>query len=431
MDLSRVIAAARRWWWILAIALVVGVVGGIALTKLETPQYTATTRLFVSTTGGTSSTESYSGEQFSQQRTASYAEMVTSEQVTQRVVDELGLSISAQELSGDITATVVPRTVLMDVSARSSSPIRAADIANTLAAKLVEFIGPLETPVGQEEPRSTIAVVKAAEAPTAASSPQMSTNVFYGVIGGLIVGVVGILLLSLLAQRVHTADQLRAITRATVMGPVRCRNRKPEERRDQLFKGDDDADADDIRRLRVQIEAKDPAPQVLLLAPVVEGTSALNLGIDLAVSFADAGRRTALVCTDPSFASANDVLGLENARGMAELLSGRIEIDGILRRSPRSNLAIVPPGRSAEIGPLLSSPAMNGFVDELRKRFDRIVVVTASVMGSSGASVLSAIVDADLLVVDMKSARRGGVQTAVSELKSARAHLLGVVAVRT
>ena len=70
---------------------------------------------------------------------------------------------------------------------------------------------------------------------------------------------------------------------------------------------------------------------------------------------------------------------------------------------------------------------MSAFVDDLRKEYDRVVIVTASVNDSSAASVVSAIVDADLLVVHKSKTRRKEIAKAMSELKAARVHLLAVV----
>ena len=133
--------------------MVVGILAAVVVNAATPRQYTATARLFVAATGGTSSTESYSGEQFSQQRTASYAHMIVTEQVAQRVVDKLKLQMSAKKLSSKVRAAIVPRTVLLDVSATDRSPEDAAAIANTLADSFIEFAGPLETPVGQNAPR--------------------------------------------------------------------------------------------------------------------------------------------------------------------------------------------------------------------------------------------------------------------------------------
>ncbi|MCW2685535.1 MAG: Tyrosine-protein kinase CpsD [Mycobacterium sp.] len=427
MEFSRIFAVIRRRWWILVVTVLVGVATGFVVTRVTTPEYTSTARLFVSTTGGTSSTESYSGEQFSQARAASYAHMMTSELLAQRVVDELGLPMSAAELSSKVTAVIVPRTVLLDISATDRSPERAAAIANTLAATFIAFAGPLETPAGQTQPRSTITVVSAAEKPSSPSAPKLSTNLFYGALGGFVVGVGVVVLTTVFSRRIRSADELARITGTAGLGPIKTPDRKPQARSAQLVNWQG-PEAEGFRRLRVQIEAHDPAPQVLLLASASAGKSAANFAVDLAVAFCEAGRTTAVVGTDPQFGSVASGLGLaDDSPGLAERLEGQLPFENVVHSTERSNLFVVPPGGGSDVEPLLSSPAMSGFVDDLRKYFDRIIVVTPAIRDSSAASVLSAIADADLLLVDAKAARRGDVENAVSELKAARAHLVGAV----
>jgi receptor protein-tyrosine kinase len=155
VDFQTIVGAIRRRWWILAIMAVVGIFVGNLASGYVTREYTATTRLFVAATGGNSSSEAYSGSQFSEQRAESYAQMITSEQLTQRVVDKLKLPMSAEALSSEVTAAIVPRTVLLDVSATDPSPDRAAAIANSLADAFIQYAGPLETPAGQSTPRTS------------------------------------------------------------------------------------------------------------------------------------------------------------------------------------------------------------------------------------------------------------------------------------
>ena len=134
MDFQTVVSAIRRRWWVLAITALVGIFFGNLVSTHEVREYTATTRLFVAATGGgNSSSEAYSGGQFSEQRVQSYAQMISGQQLTRRVVDRLHLPLSADELSSKVHAAIVPRTVLLDLSATDPSPERATEIANTLA----------------------------------------------------------------------------------------------------------------------------------------------------------------------------------------------------------------------------------------------------------------------------------------------------------
>lgn len=197
---------------------------------------------------------------------------------------------------------------------------------------------------------------------------------------------------------------------------------------------------EDLRRLRVEIDAHDPAPRVVLVTSASPGTSATTFGVDLAVAFCETGAATALIVADPQLNSRSFGPGLgDGAPGLAELLKGESSFDEVLRPTPRPNLFLVltarprawrAPRSAVDIESLLSSTGMRRFVDDLRRELDRVVIVTASINASSAASVLSAIVDADLLVVNADKARRSQVERAMSELKAARAHLLEAVLVK-
>jgi receptor protein-tyrosine kinase len=427
VDFRTVAAAIRRGWWILLIAIFAGFHAAILVTSQSTPEYTATTRLFISATGGNSSSEAFSGGQFAEQRAESYAHIITSPQVTQRVIDDLGLPMSAQELSTRVDAAIVPRTVLMDVSATDPSRDQAADIANSLASSFIGYVQPLEIPAGQSTPRSTITVVSRADPPMFATSPNVVSNSVYGCLGGLGAGLLLLASMRLLSRRVSSVEDVARFTDAPVIGPVTVPDHELVAGRHRLVDWSS-TEAEQLRRLRVQIEAQDPPPQILLVAPASRGGAAASLGAGLAVAFAEKGEMTALVVIDPLQAQSYGITG--DAVGLVDIVEGRSSIDDVLHCTPRENLYVVSPGDTTDVEALLSSAAMSAFVDDLRKECDRAIIVTPAVTDSSAASVLSAVVDADLLVAQAKVTHRNQLKSAVGDLKAARAALLGVVLAR-
>src|SRR5688500_14770234 len=78
----------RRWRLVLGSVLVVLAVAGV-WTWTVTPTYASTTRIFVSTSQ-TDENSAYTGNLFATQRVASYADLVTSNQLAERVATELG-----------------------------------------------------------------------------------------------------------------------------------------------------------------------------------------------------------------------------------------------------------------------------------------------------------------------------------------------------
>ncbi len=134
-----------RWITVCAITLL-SVLAAIAYTLTTTPQYQASTQLYVSTSSGSTINELYQGNRLSQERVASYTQLLMGETLAQRTVERLNLDMPASALRAKVKATSKLNTVLIDVSVVDTSPTRARDIANALSDEFVQMVRELETP---------------------------------------------------------------------------------------------------------------------------------------------------------------------------------------------------------------------------------------------------------------------------------------------
>src|SRR5690349_10478482 len=90
VDPTLVWNAVRHSWWLLVSGLLIGLALAGTLIWTATPQYSSSTRLFVSVAGADSSA-AYQNNLFSQERVTSYAELLSGTQLAGEVVDELHL----------------------------------------------------------------------------------------------------------------------------------------------------------------------------------------------------------------------------------------------------------------------------------------------------------------------------------------------------
>src|SRR4051812_11162732 len=123
MNLQDFVKLLRARWVTVCVTTLVAVLGALAYTFATTPQYQAGTRLFVSTSSGSSLNDLYQGNRFSQERVLSYTELLMGETLAQRTIDKLNLDMSADQLKEKIKATAKPDTVLIDVSVLDPSPV--------------------------------------------------------------------------------------------------------------------------------------------------------------------------------------------------------------------------------------------------------------------------------------------------------------------
>ncbi len=134
IDLTQYWATLRRWWWLLvACAIVAG--GSSFYGTTQMPRiYQATSTVIV---GQALEQVNPSNQDFyiSQQLAETYREMVKRRPILAAAAQSLGLSFIPS--SGDVTATTVPATQLLEISVRDTDPERARLLADEIAQQLI------------------------------------------------------------------------------------------------------------------------------------------------------------------------------------------------------------------------------------------------------------------------------------------------------
>jgi capsular polysaccharide biosynthesis protein len=97
------------------------------------PLYNSEGQFFISTRDSNTTAEVFQGSQFSEERVASYAQLLTGVEVAHRVAAELSLNLSPKDLAEETDATPVPNTVLLDYRVTDPSPQRAQAVAAEVA----------------------------------------------------------------------------------------------------------------------------------------------------------------------------------------------------------------------------------------------------------------------------------------------------------
>lgn len=136
MEFRYVLQLAMRWWWLFVIFTIIA--GGVTYINASNtpPVYRAQTRLFIG--GYTQDPNPVGGEILtSNQLAQTYSTLVTMRPILEATVNSLGLNINPNSLAGQITATTVAETSLLQITVRNGSPVLAASIANELAAQLI------------------------------------------------------------------------------------------------------------------------------------------------------------------------------------------------------------------------------------------------------------------------------------------------------
>ncbi|MCL6639553.1 MAG: CpsD/CapB family tyrosine-protein kinase [Firmicutes bacterium] len=156
-----------------------------------------------------------------------------------------------------------------------------------------------------------------------------------------------------------------------------------------------------------------------------EGTSFVTA--NLAIVFAQTGRRVIVVDCDLRRPQQHLIFNVDNMTGLTSVLSGYMEIDEVLKTVPVTGVTVLTSGLlPANPTELLGSRKMGEVVAGLKEKADVILFDSPPLTVVADAAVLSNELDGVLLVVRSRLASRDSVAKAKEFLSNARANILGV-----
>ena len=136
MELKHYVQAVLKWWWLVVLSTLVATVfsywGTTQMPRLYRTDTTMMVGRFIES-NDPSSSDIYT----SQQLATSYVQLIRRQPILQGVIDTLGLNTTPGALGGQINASVIPQTQLIQISVVDTSPERAAAIANEISHQLI------------------------------------------------------------------------------------------------------------------------------------------------------------------------------------------------------------------------------------------------------------------------------------------------------
>ncbi|MDV7198350.1 polysaccharide biosynthesis tyrosine autokinase [Rhodococcus kroppenstedtii] len=434
MEISDYVRILRARWIVIALTTVVAAAASLVFSLVSTPVYEACTRLYVSTGSSSSSvTEVYQGNLASQQRVASYTQLLGGEAVAARTVDALGLSLTPAQLASKVRTTSSPDTVLIDTCVSDANAVTARDLANGIGTTFVDFVDDLETPPGGGAALAQVSVVEPAQVPAAPISPKTTRNLALGIAVGLLLGIALAVIRDRLDNTVKDRETLAGLSDSPVVGVVPF-DKTIKEENALSFAESSSGTAESFRELRTNLQflEVDSPPRVLVVTSAVPGEGKTTTAVNLALVLAEAGHRVVLVEGDLRRPRVSKYLGLVGSVGLSTVLSGQADVDDVLQPTKFPGVDVLasgplPPNPSE----LLGSEASRTVMATLRSRFDYVVVDAPPLLPVTDASVITAHADGALVVARHGHTKREEITRALGNLAQVGAPVLGVILTMT
>lgn len=427
----------RSGWWLAALGVLLGLAAAQLVIHVSTPLYESSTELFVGAQGTPAPTSTdplaaaYTGSLFTQQRVASYVQFIQGERLSSEVIDELGLPMTPGELTGSVTGTVLPSTVILRVSVTDPSPRRAQAIAASYGRHFITDVTALEKPDPASPSAVKVSTVEAATYNPSAVSPNTLRDYGLGALLGLLLGLALAALRWRTRATVQGVDDVEAAVGAPALAAV-TRDRRLEQRPFADLLEPNTPGPEEIRQLRIRIDPPrgSGSPGIVVVTSAERGAGATTVAAQLATALARAGRTVLLVDADLRHPALSRQLDLSSAEGLADVLAGTADETAVIRESGAGRPAVLAAGNAPEgpeSGDLFAAPKMRALLDTLCSAYDAVVIDAPPVLPGGEVGGIGALADGCLLVTRYGSTRRNRLAEAARTLSWYGVDLLGAV----
>src|SRR5659263_119539 len=431
LDLGDYIRIVRKNWLLILVSTVLGAIGAGAFSLALTPQYEASTSMYVSVRSAQATTGDLNqGSTYARQAVLSYVDVIGSAVVLSRVIDDLSLEETPKELGKSITASSPTNSVLLNVTVTRADPEEAAAIADSIGENFAYVVANvLEKPESGEPSTVHIETIEPAVAPEDPSSPNLILNLALGLMLGLMFGLGAAVLRTALDTRVRRVEDITRLTDLPILAGILD---DPNATKHRLIEQSNPTAprSESFRSLRtaMQFANVDNAPRSFLVTSAAPGEGKTTVSTNLAIALAQAGASVALIDADLRKPSVARYMGLEGAVGLSNVLAGLVDVDEVLQQWGRTTLSILPAGHiPPNPSELLGSDTMRDTLAELTTRFDYVIIDSPPVLSITDAVVVSRLAGGTMLVAASGIARRNEVAAALDALDGAAQRVVGVV----
>jgi len=230
-----------------------------------------------------------------------------------------------------------------------------------------------------------------------------------------------------MGNKIESQEQIERITDVPVVGKIMHNHRKTVNVMHEFPKS---TLAESFRALRTHLEFnyRGTSHKVLLVTSSIEGEGKTFTALNLAMAYAQLGRRALLIDFDLRKPVSYFLKSKEKQEGLSSWYTGKVNLEEIISKSPHEQLDFIQSG-ALPPNPLemLASEKTGELLSEMRKRYDIIVLDTTPLAQVSDAYMLMDHADINLVIVRSNYTLRKAFAFVMKDLKSKQINHTSVI----
>ncbi len=255
-------------------------------------------------------------------------------------------------------------------------------------------------------------------------SPNVTLNLVLGAVVGLVFGVGIAFFLEYIDTSVKSLEDVERYLQVPVLAVI------PKDvgvlhKQNGLSP---DAEAYRILRTNIEFNRKNPEDNAITVVSGGAGEGKSTTLVNLAYICAQGGYTTLMIDADLRRPRLHTFFDINNAVGLTNYLTTELMLEDVILQTPIDNLYFMPSGiLPADAAGILNSRRMSELIQDVKQRFDLVLVDSPPILGVSDASVLASEVDLTMIVVQHRKLPRNMLMRVKQAVENVGGHVIGVV----
>ena len=408
----------RRRWIVVGTVVVAAVLAGVVSQALPKVYSTSSKLLIVQ--GG--ETTSFDAIQAAQVTARTYSDVLSSPNIAQRVAQRIGNGVTRSDVENDVSVAPVAETQLLQITAEAGNPARAKLLADTYASVFIDYA---KTALASTT-RAQVTLADPAPLVTDPARPKPLLYVLLACLLAIPVGIGAAVLRDRVDSRLGSPDEIEERFDLSVIARVPRRGRSHASRAvfDEAFR---------LLRTGLRFASPDGDLRTVAVTSGAEAEGKTTTSYNLALAAQETGQHVLLVEGDVYRARLLEMFGLAEVRhesaatGLTGYLAGACSIDEAIR-TVEPGLDILPSGTMPpSFSALLEGQRGVSLMRELATRADLVIIDCPPLAPRADAAIFAGRADGVLLVVDLTKTTNHRLRSALRQLQSVSANVLGCV----
>lgn len=276
-----------------------------------------------------------------------------------------------------------------------------------------------------------VRILTPAKVPSKPIKPKKVYNIVFGLIFGLFLGTGVVFLDEYMDTTIKTPSDVEKFLSLPVLGQVpysKSLLKEPKLLYATEEKNIHILESFRILRTNIQFSSIDNPLKTLLVTSAVEKEGKTTIAANLAASFAKLGKKTLLVDCDLRKPGIHKIFNLKREEGLSKLLLTGGQIDDFAKKTEIENLYVmcagpIPPNPTE----LLSSHKMDKIVNEMREKFDMVIVDSPPSVSVPDPVIMGSKCDGAVMVISAGKVPRELYIEAKKFLEKANVKIIGTV----